>query len=89
MKTIIFDEKSTCWFEDAVLNEAFLKTQKNYIIDLYMIRGYVYLNDVYERLGIYWDPNNENVVWIHNGPEFLRFKYELTGDNTFTIKVGY
>ena len=86
MKTITFDKTSAGWHKHVELNEHFLTLQKAYIIEKLSCRGYLYLNEVYESLGVEWDPHNENAVWIDKEHEF-EITHELTGDNTFTIKV--
>lgn len=38
------------------------------------IRGYIYLNQIYEALGFEWDPKNENVCY-YEGIEFETFLF--------------
>jgi hypothetical protein len=47
-----FDELSTSWSRDAEINFIFLKNQQNYFNDKLRARGFVFLNEVYEQLGI-------------------------------------
>ena len=64
LEIIRFDERASAWLNDDVINKAFLRVQANYIKDLYSFRGYVYLNQIYETLGIEWEPERyENVCY--------------------------
>lgn len=87
MTSIRFDKESSCWFKDVEINEVFLKVQKKAIIDKFLYRGYIYLNEICDVLGMNWDPHNENVVWI-KGDHGFNITYEHTGDNAFTINIG-
>ena len=58
--TIYFDKNSIYWNNDNKMNEYFLNSQTDYIRDLIKNRGYIYLNQIYEILGIKWEPKYEN-----------------------------
>lgn len=77
MKTIIFS-KDTSWKYDSSdpdYNRCFLKEKLRSLERSFEIYGYLYLNNVYERLFIKWDPNNENVVFKKDdGP--IRFEFD-------------
>lgn len=87
MKTIIiFDESSWQWVTNPDLNKAFLESVFHYLKDRCDNRGYIYLNIVYESLGLKWDPDNENICFRkENGP--IEFDYELTEENTYKITI--
>ena len=68
-----FDSASPNWEKDSEMNLMFLRAQQNYMNDLLKVRGHVFLNDVYDALGlprsqegavVGWvlGPNNENCV---------------------------
>lgn len=48
----IFDESSVNWRKDQKANLMFLKYQQTYATDLLKKKGTVFLNEVYEMLGI-------------------------------------
>lgn len=58
--------------EDCIIDEpseyANLRAEANikFLESLYIHRGYLYLNQIYERLGIVWDPRNINTCLIRN-----------------------
>ena len=47
-----FDEGSGYWTRDAEYNLAFLKSKQNYANELLKAKGYLFLNEVYDMLGI-------------------------------------
>ena len=78
MKTIIFS-KDTSWkynSSDQDYNRYFLKETLKDLERSFDIYGYLYLNKVYERLRVKWDPNKENVVFKKDdGPIRLEFDH--------------
>ena len=63
--TIRFDkDRSKCAYENFEFNKVFVKAQCEYIKDLCKYQGYIYLNTIYELLGLKWNPYNENVCWV-------------------------
>ena len=78
MKTIIFS-KDTSWKYDSSdpdYNRCFLKEKLRSLEHSFEVYGYLYLNNVYERLFIKWNPNNENAVFKKDdGPIRLEFDH--------------
>ena len=87
MKTIvIFDRRSYKLDKDPDFNRVFLKQSFRHWEDLVKLQGYLYLNRVYEYLGMNWNPDNENLCFRKdNGP--IKFDYELTEENTYSITI--
>lgn len=69
-----FDEGCRRWRKDSVYNMRFLKYQQMYANDLLRARGHLYLNEVYDMLGIPRSKVGQIVGWIYDE----RFPY---GDN--------
>lgn len=59
-----FDESSPNWKNDASLNLYFLKIQQNYANDLLISRGHVFLNEVYDMLGLPRSKAGSIVGWV-------------------------
>lgn len=57
---IYFDKKSIHWFDNSMLNKSYLHYNMNYVKDILKYRGYIYLNQIYEMLGLKWNPERDN-----------------------------
>lgn len=61
---IKFDESSGLFVQHRPdIIEYFLKHVRRKFTDIRKAVGYVYLNDIYEHLGIKWNPDNENLCF--------------------------
>lgn len=58
-----FDESSDQWEKDAEANLFFLKMKQNYFNDRLRARGYVFLNEVYDELGLLPSKAGQIVGW--------------------------
>lgn len=61
-----FDEYCTAWKKDAEYNLMFLRQIQNWANDRLKSRGYLYLNEVYEMLGINPSKAGQVVGWIYD-----------------------
>jgi hypothetical protein len=59
-----FDNSSNSWSKEPEYNFIFLKAQQNYANDLLHSRGHVFLNDVYDMLGIPRSKAGAVVGWL-------------------------
>lgn len=66
-----FDEYSSCWTRTPEWNLTFVRQQQRFLNDRLQTRGFVFLNEVYEALGIPWSQAGQVVGW----------RYESGGDN--------
>ena len=64
MKRILFDENCPNYEKEHQYNVMFLTQQERWINDRIRFRGYVYLNQIYESLGLGWDPKRKNKCFI-------------------------
>ena len=77
-----FDEACTQWSKTPEYNFLTLKSQQNYFNSLLQSRGHVFLNEVYDALGIPRTQAGSIVGWaIGNGDNFVDFGI-FNGDRT-------
>lgn len=67
-----FDEFSECWEKDPEYNLMFLRRQQQYANDRLISRGYLFLNEVYEMLGLEPSKAGQVIGWLYrpNNPKF-------------------
>lgn len=69
-----FDETSRNWNRQHGYNQIFLQAQQNYANDLLRARGHVFLNEVYDMLGLDRSKEGAVVGWVRgNGDDFVDF----------------
>ena len=81
-----FDESCVNWTKDRKFNIMFLKRQQTYCNDLLKLRGYLFLRDVYETIGIPITKESCIVGWIFEEPNeigdnFVQFIYDETDES--------
>lgn len=90
-----YDESCTGWEKDAELNLMFLKRQQSYANDLLQSRGYLFLNEVYDMLGIKRTAAGQVVGWIYDeknpiGDNFVDFGiYDIYSEKARDFVNGY
>ena len=90
-----FDEGCAGWTKDSEHNLYFLKCQQNYANERLKTRGYLFLNDVYEMLGIPKTKAGQIVGWIYdeknpNGDNFVDFGiYDINKERARAFVNGY
>lgn len=62
-----FDEYSPNWQKDPELNRIFVQCQQSYANDLLRARGHLFLNEVYDMLGIERSSAGQVVGWVIGG----------------------
>ncbi len=70
-----FDEASVNWQKDPEINRLFVQCQQNYANNLLLSRGHLFLNEVYDMLGIDRSSSGQVVGWVINddGDNFVDF----------------
>lgn len=61
-----YDDGATSWSKTPEYNLMFLKTQQNYANDLLKARGHIFLNEVYDMIGIPRSSEGSVVGWVLN-----------------------
>ena len=59
-----FDEYSSSWCKEPEYNLVFLRAQQNYANDLLLSRGHIFLNEVYDMLGLSRSSAGAVVGWV-------------------------
>ncbi|MCA9367085.1 hypothetical protein KC887_02330 [Candidatus Kaiserbacteria bacterium] len=62
-----FDELSTEFRKDSETNKAFLMAQQNYHNDILQVKGHLFLNEVYDALGLPRSSAGQHVGWTVGG----------------------
>lgn len=70
-----FDESCSQWSKNSEYNLMFLKAQQNYYNDMLKARGHVFLNEVYDALGIPRTQAGSIVGWVigEHGDNYIDF----------------
>lgn len=83
-----FDEQSPSWNDNSEMNLAFLKLQEQYANDKLKSVGHLFLNDVYDMLGIPRTKAGQVVGWVYeennpNGDNYVDFGLSEVGASRF------
>lgn len=90
-----FDDGCTGWTKDPEYNLMFLRDQQRYANDLLKSRGHIFLNEVYDMLGIQRTKAGACVGWIYDeknpvGDNFVDFGiYDLYKEKNRDFVNGY
>lgn len=73
--SVFFDEYSPNWQKDPELNRLFITCQQNYANNLLRARGHIFLNEVYDMLGVERTKAGAVVGWVigETGDNFVDF----------------
>lgn len=82
------------WQTSNEYNLMFLKAQQNYANDKLKAKGYLYLNEVYEMLGLPISKEGQIVGWIYNednpiGDNYVDFGLYKSSDNYSDFVYGF
>lgn len=90
-----FDDGCTGWTKDPEYNLMFLKDQQRYANDLLKSKGHLFLNEVYDMLGIPRTKAGQVVGWIYDekhpvGDNFIDFGiYDINKNRNRDFVNGY
>ena len=85
--TITFDRKSNLWSTDQCFNITTLLRMEQIVNDIIGRKGYVYLNQLYEWLGIEWNPTHENVCFIKDKSRLRYIEFETFNKSDGSILI--
>jgi hypothetical protein len=69
-----FDESSSSWQRQPEYNQLFIQCQQNYANNLLNSRGHVFLNEIYDMLGLERSQEGSVVGWVlGNGDDYIDF----------------
>ena len=85
-----FDDSCFGWTKDKEYNLMFLKHQENYFNELLRKRGYLFLGDVFEGLGMHITKESCLVGWIFEennkiGDNFVKFDIHEADNSNFFV----
>lgn len=85
-----FDESSVNWTKTPEYNFSFLKITESYMNDLLNMRGHVFLNEVYDAIGIPRTQAGAVVGWVKgNGADYIDFGIFGDSDTKRDFVNGY
>jgi len=86
-----FDEACTNWSKTPEYNALFLKAQQNYANDMLHAKGHLFLNEVYDLLGVPRSQAGAVTGWLMgNGDDFVDFGiYNLNSEAARDFVNGY
>ena len=85
---ITFNSKTIPYaMTDSQYNQVFIRQQENYFNDVLKIRGYIYPNTIYERLGIKWNPEWNNPCLRYNPCMKLKLAIRSVNEDGFDIDI--
>ena len=70
-----FDESCEGWEKDSEFNLCYLKAKQQYANDILRARGYIFLNEVYDMLGMERTKAGQIVGWVYDEKEPLGDNY--------------
>ena len=84
MKNIIVGKRSFGWSKRKKTD---LEKKIDCIEDILHKQGYIFIETIYEILGIQWNSSNENTLYtLKNGP--VEIRYELIFANRYKVTIS-
>ena len=90
--TITFDRKSNLWTSDQQFNTMALLKLEQIINDIIRRKGYMYLNQIYEYLGVEWNPTRDNVCFIKGSKKqriYVEFELFNMPDGSILVYIHH
>jgi hypothetical protein len=82
-----FDKSSVYWIEDPERNRYFLQCQQNYFNHLLNVRGNVFLNEIYDALGIPRSVSGCICGWLRNEENETFIEFQIFDDGYIDFNI--
>ena len=78
---------NTCigWSNDQEVNLIFLKAQERYANEIVINRGHLFLNEVYDMLGIKRSKSGQLLGWVYDENKAVSFNYVPINSSDFIL----
>ena len=88
MFTITFNSKTSPYATtDVKVNRMFILQHELHFNTMLKVRGYIYLNTIYEMFGIKWNPEWENLCLRYEPNMKLRLAIRGSNEDGFDIDI--
>lgn len=89
LATIMFERGNPYWAANNDANIGFFRDTERYINATIRFRGYIYLNQIYELLGLKWNPEDANPCIKDDGAMRLNFvEFEIFEFPNYVLGVN-
>lgn len=82
--TFSVDRSPNCSL-DPDINAMFLRTVQNYLNDKLKIQGHVFLNEVFDELGLTRTSQGQLVGWLFSNGNDVVWQYETNEENVYSL----
>ena len=84
---IIYDEKAKNWTEDSEINRMFVRNVRSLLNDRLKINGHVFLNEIYDELGLRRTYAGQLWVWNEGPIEIELGEFSESGSVPLTLNI--
>lgn len=85
MNKITYDENCTGWCKDSTVVQMFLERQREYLRMKLNVKGYLYLEEIYDTIGAPWNPDWENICFRKETG--IHIDIEPDGNGYYVIEI--
>lgn len=85
--TFLFDRTNPNWNPNLEYNVVYLRAVQNYMNDCYRARGHLFLNEIYDHMGMPRTGAGAVLGWVYGESENVLLDFEAYKDGSGTIAV--